>query len=96
MKKSLLAAAAILAILGSASVRAETVDIATVKCSDLASMSDSDGTFLFTWLLGYEAGQAGTTTMDLSKMESVGKEIGDYCAKNPAVGVLSAATEVMQ
>ena len=96
MKKLFLPAALLAMIIGTSAVRAETIDIATVKCSDLATMSDSDGTFLFTWLLGYEAGQANSTTMDLSKMESVGKEIGDYCAKNPGVGVLSAANSVMQ
>ena len=28
-------------------------------------------------------------------MESLGTEIGTYCAANPDVGLLSAATEVM-
>lgn len=96
MKKLLMSAAVMAAVFGTGTARAETIDIATVKCSDLATMSDSDGTFLFTWLLGYEAGQANSTTMDLSKMESVGKEIGEYCGKNPDVGVLSAANTVMQ
>jgi len=93
--KPLIYAALLAALLAPAAAHAETVDLATVKCSDLGSMSDSDGTFLFTWLLGYQSGVAGTTTLDLGAMEDVGKNIGEYCAANPDVGVLSAATTVM-
>ncbi len=74
---------------------AETIDLATVKCSELADMAQDEATFLFTWLLGYAGGVAGTTTMDLSAMEEMGTEIGEYCAANPDVGILSAANEVM-
>ena len=74
---------------------AETIDLATVKCSELATMQGDDAAFLFTWLLGYAGGQAGTTTMDLSAMEQLGTQIGDYCGANPDVGILSAATEVL-
>jgi acid stress chaperone HdeB len=74
---------------------AETVDLATVKCSELASMKQDDADFMFAWLLGYAGGQTGTTTIDLETMGSVGTEIGEYCAQNPDVGLLSAATAVM-
>ena len=93
--KRILAATAMAAALFSAPATAETIDLATVKCSELATMPQDDAAFLFTWLLGYAGGQAGTTTMDLSAMESMGTEIGEYCGANPDVGILSAATEVM-
>jgi hypothetical protein len=75
--------------------RAQVIDVATVKCSELASMSDEEGSFLFTWLLGYQGGLNGTTTMDIGEMETIGQKIGEYCAENPDAGVLSATTEVM-
>lgn len=75
--------------------RAEVIDLATVKCSDLATMSDEDGTFFFVWLHGYFGGKAGDTTMDLSAMEAAGKTIGEFCAANPDVGVLSAAQQAL-
>ena len=93
--KRTLAATAIAALSFSLPAAAETIDLATVKCSELASMDQNDAGFLFTWLLGYAGGQAGTTTMDLSAMESLGTKIGEYCAANPDVGILSAATEIM-
>lgn len=90
-----LAATAIAALLLSAPAHAETVDLATVKCSELADMKTEDASFMFAWMLGYAGGQSGTTTLDLSAMEAVGTNIGEYCAANPEVGLLSAATEVM-
>ena len=93
--KRILAAAALAAALNTAPAAAETIDLATVKCSELAAMNENDASFLFTWLLGYAGGQAGSTTMDLSAMESLGTKIGEYCAGNPDVGILSAATAVM-
>ena len=93
--KRTLAATAIAILSFSLPAAAETIDLATVKCAELASMNENDAGFLFTWLLGYAGGQAGTTTMDLSEMDSLGTKIGEYCAANPDVGILSAATEIM-
>ena len=93
--KRTLAAAAFAALALTLPAQAETIDLATVKCSELATMDQQGATFMFTWLLGYASGQAGTTTMDLSAMESLGTQIGEYCGKNPDVGLLSAATEIM-
>jgi HdeA/HdeB family len=93
--KSILAAAATAALLFSVPASAETIDLATVKCSELSTMDESGATFMFTWLLGYQSGVNGTTTMDLAAMDSIGTEIGEYCGKNPEVGLLAASTEVM-
>ena len=93
--RTLLAAVMAAPFLFAAPALAETIDLATVKCSELSSMQQEEATFLFTWLLGYAGGVAGTSTMDLSAMEQMGKDIGEYCAANPDVGILSAANEVM-
>ena len=93
--KKLIAAALVAAVLVPAVAQAETIDLATVKCSELASMDEQGSTFMFTWLLGYTSGAAGTTTMDLADMESLGTEIGEYCGANPDVGLLAATTAVM-
>lgn len=77
------------------SARAETVDLATVKCSELATMKEEDASFMFAWLLGYAGGQSSTTTIDLSTVDTIGTDIGEYCGKNPDVGLLSAATAVL-
>lgn len=78
-----------------APAQAEVIDLATVKCSDLGTMSQEDGAFFFVWLHGYYGGQAGDTTMDVNAMEESGKAIGEYCAANPEVGVLSAVSQAL-
>ena len=88
-------AAAVALYLAAGAAQAETVDMATVKCSDIVAMNETEGTFMFTWLLGYAGGQAGSTTIDLDALEAASKEIGEYCGANPDVGVLSAAQEAL-
>ena len=94
MKKQLIATILLLSA-NYIPAKAEIIDLATVKCSELGTMSESEGTFLFSWLLGYMAGQDNKTTMDLAALETAGEEIGKYCAANLDVGVLTAANEVM-
>jgi acid stress chaperone HdeB len=89
MKKQILAIGLLLAAT-TLPAKAEVIDLATVKCSDLADMSAEDSTFFFTWVHGYFGGQAGDTTMDLGAMEAAGTAIGEYCGANPDVGVLTA------
>ena len=93
MKKQLLAVALWLSA-GTFTAKAEVIDLATVKCSDLGTMSAEDSGFFFTWIHGYFGGQAGDTTMDIDSMEAAGKAIGEYCAANPDVGVLAAVKQL--
>ncbi len=93
--KRILGTALLTAFILTPPANAEVIDLATVKCSELATMDNEAGTFLFTWLLGYQSGTAGTTTMDIGAMDQLGKSIGEYCGANPDVGILAASTEVM-
>ena len=93
MKRHILAVGLLLAA-GTIAAKAEVIDLATVKCSDLASMSAEDSGFFFTWVHGYFGGQSGDTTMDLDAMEEAGKAIGEYCGTNPDVGVLAAVKQL--
>ena len=93
--KRILAAAAIAAVAFTMPAAAETVDMATVKCADLANMKEDEANVMFFWLLGYAGGQASDTTIDISAMDSIGKSIGEYCAANPDVGLVSAVTNVL-
>ena len=90
-----LAALALLASTALTAARAEVIDLATIKCSDLATMKEEEGSYLMIWIHGYFSGQAGSTTMDVDAMATDGKAIGEYCAANPDVGVLSAVQEAL-
>jgi acid stress chaperone HdeB len=92
MKKQLLALT-LIAMATTVPAKADVIDLATVKCADLATMSADDATFMFTWLHGYFSGESGDTTMDLAAMENAGKAIGEYCAANPDVGLIAAVKQ---
>jgi acid stress chaperone HdeB len=92
--KRLLVAASIAVGSLSTQASAEVIDMATIKCSDIGTMSDEEGGTFFIWLHGYYGGQAGDTTMDTDAMTEAGTRIGEYCASNPDVGVMSAVKMV--
>ena len=95
MKKYLIAAA-LLTALGGAGAKAETIDVSTIKCSDMATMKADEASYLLIWLHGYFGGKAGDTTIDLAALEDAGTAIGDKCASNPELGLMTAITQLTQ
>jgi acid stress chaperone HdeB len=77
-----------------APLRAEVIDLSTVKCSDIAKMSDEEGSYLMIWLHGYYGGKAGDTTMDTDSFEAAGKEIGTACGENPELGLMTIINQM--
>jgi acid stress chaperone HdeB len=92
LKKTLIAAS--LMAIASFPVRAETIDISTVKCSDLAKMNEEEASYLLIWLHGYYGGQANDTTIDLDNFESAGKAIGESCAASPDLGLMTVINQL--
>ena len=78
----------------SAVAQAEVIDLSTVKCSDIAKMSESEGSYIMIWLHGYYGGKAGDTTLDTESFEATGKAIGEACAENPELGLMTAINQL--
>ncbi len=74
--------------------QAEVIDLSTIKCSDIAKMSDEEGSYLMIWLHGYYGGKAGDTTMDTESFETSGKAIGDACAESPELGLMTVINQI--
>ncbi len=89
-----LALAAGLMALAALPARAEMIDVSTVKCADLATMSDEEGSYLLIWLHGYYGGKAGDTTIDLDSFEVAGKAIGESCAASPDLGLMTVINQI--
>ena len=51
-----IAAAAVLAVLFAGSAKAEVIDISTIKCKDLGTMSKDEVSYVLVWLHGYFGG----------------------------------------
>ncbi len=92
--KKLVIATAIAVFATSAFARAEVIDVSTIKCSDLGTMSKDEASYVLIWLHGYYGGKAGDTTIDLAALESAGTAIGEKCAANPELGLMTAIDQL--
>jgi hypothetical protein len=92
MKK--LSAAVLAASLFATVAAAEPMDIATIKCSDLAAMPPEGISMLLTWIDGYMGGQATDTAFDLERMQANIDGAATACSTTPdatLMEVLNAA-----
>ena len=74
----------------------QAVDLLTVKCKEfLDSKKDPIG-YIMMWLDGYFANEDDPVIVDFDKIKEKSEKLGEYCAKNPTHGLLTAAEEVME
>jgi hypothetical protein len=86
------AAAALLAVLPGVAL-AQTADVASITCADLATM-DADGvTALLFWVDGYLGGEAGDTGFDLARLQANIDGAAQVCAGDPSMSVLDAVAQ---
>ena len=89
-----LALAAALLLVAAPTVQAEVIDLSTVKCADIAKMSEEEGSYLMIWLHGYYGGKAGDTTLDTESFAEAGKAIGEKCGENPELGLMTVINQI--
>ena len=87
---------AALSIFAASAAQAEVVDVSTIKCAELGKMYMEEASYILIWLHGYYGGKAGDTTIDLAALESVGKAIGEKCAENPDLGLMTVIDQLAQ
>ena len=92
--KKIMIAVAIWAVFGGIAARAEVIDVSTIKCAEMIKMSKDEGSYLLIWLHGYYGGKAGDTTIDLPALEASGAAIGEKCAANPDLGLMTAIQQI--
>lgn len=93
MKKALLAALALTALVAAPSVRADPIDMSTVTCEALGTMDEDGATFMLIWIDGYVAGTNEELSMDPNILGAAVQKIAEYCKANPEMSVLNAAKE---
>ncbi|MFT3730004.1 MAG: HdeA/HdeB family chaperone [Hyphomicrobium sp.] len=81
---------------------ADTIDASTFSCRDLVqSAQSSDKTAVYGasvilyWMEGYQATSDQGTVVDFDHVAKEFAATTEYCAKNPAVGVMSASEKFM-
>ena len=92
----LLTSAFIAAVLvGASSAFAQTVDVSTITCKDFAAHKKDDMLAIVMWLTGYYTKDDDPTVIDFAKVRTKADKVADYCAKNPAVGLVPAAEPIL-
>ena len=79
-----------LTLLSQTPASAETIDISTLKCSDLAAMKPDEGAMILAWIDGYLGGQADDTRLDLDRFNANAEAAAKTCEEEPDTGILTA------
>jgi acid stress chaperone HdeB len=90
---SILVAAVVLST--AAPVRAEQLDLSTIKCKEFVNSGKETIGLILMWMEGFYTDQDAKPIVDFDKMQSDGQKLGEYCGKNPEHSLISAAKDVM-
>jgi acid stress chaperone HdeB len=91
-----LKAIAIVALLAAVSpAHAQKVDLSTITCKQFLEMKQESVSLILMWMAGYYADQDAPPIVDFDKMREDAGKLAGYCAKNPGVGLITAAEETI-
>ena len=91
LKAALLAAA----LAAASSASAQVVDVSTITCKDFSAQKKDAMLAIMMWLSGYYTKDDDPTVIDFDKVRAKADKVADYCAKNPAVGLVPAAEPIL-
>jgi acid stress chaperone HdeB len=74
----------------------QVVDLSTIRCKEFLDSGKETIAYIMMWLDGYFTGEDDPAVVDFDQMKQKGAKLGEYCAKNPTHGLLTAAEEVME
>ena len=77
-----------------ASAQAQVVDLSTITCKDFFEGDKDRIGYVLMWLDGYYTDQDAAAVVDFGKMKENAVKLGEYCARNPTIG-LGTAAEVL-
>ncbi len=72
---------------------AESLDIATIKCSDIAEMDTDTIAIILSWADGFLGGRADDTNFDIERFSANADSVVKACDQDPSKGILSILKE---
>ena len=75
--------------------QAQKVDLSTITCKQFIEMRQESISLILMWMAGYYADQDAPPIVDFEKMKTDAGNLASYCAKNPTVGLITAAEETI-
>ena len=91
----LIAAVIAAALATASSASAQTIDVSTITCKDFSAHKKDEMLAIMMWLSGYYTKDDDPTVVDFAKVKAKTDKVADYCAKNPAVGLVPAAEPIL-
>ena len=88
-------AALLAALLLTAPARAQVVDLSAITCKDFLANNKDNISLITMWLDGYHTDDDGPAVVNFDKMKEKSAKLSEYCAKNPTVGLMTAAEQFM-
>ncbi len=74
--------------------KAEKLDLSTITCKKFFEYNKQNLTLLLTWMEGYYSEENADPIIDFDKMAVNSKKLGEFCGKNPTIGVITAAEKI--
>jgi acid stress chaperone HdeB len=82
-------------LVATAPAQAQKLDLSTITCKQFLETNKDNIALILMWLEGYYADEDDPPIVDFDKMKTDAQALGEYCAKNPTVGLITAADEVV-
>lgn len=73
---------------------AEIIDLSTTKCGQFINSDKDEIKTTLAWLDAYYKGEDDPPVIDTDKLVANSKKLGDYCAANPRIGLITAADKL--
>ncbi len=83
-----LVAAALLGLALPCAAFAESADISTITCADMAEMPAEAVAMLLTWIDGYMGGQASDTGFDMERLQANIDGAAEACTADPSATLM--------
>jgi acid stress chaperone HdeB len=74
---------------------AQKVDLSTITCKQFLEMNRESVSLILMWMAGYYSDQDAPPIVDFDKMKENATKLAAYCAKNPDIGLITAAEETV-
>lgn len=95
MSKFVLPAALAAVLLTAAPVRAQVIDVSTIKCKEFLEGGEQAISLIIMWLDAYYRDDDDPAVIDFDKMKVKTGKLAEYCKANPTIGLTTAAEPIM-
>jgi len=75
---------------------AEKIDLSTMTCATFQKSPDDEIKLILTWLDAYYRDDNDPPVIDTERFVANSKKLGEYCAANPTIGLITATDQLFK